>query len=107
MGSFRGIAMARVDANCENGDGFGCRFRPFAFDCSLTPCVKQYNGSVVNGVYREEQVDELRLNWVKQQRRYEVGLNYTVINGTVHHYKPASTCTERLCAEIALPGSVY
>jgi hypothetical protein len=45
--------MLNIDSNCPVDTSENCPKRPWAFRCSIYPCVKTYNASIVNSVLNE------------------------------------------------------
>ncbi|KAJ2971298.1 hypothetical protein NQ176_g7760 [Zarea fungicola] len=89
LSDFQGIAATNTNASCLGTD---CDWRPFAFDCSLRPCVKTFAASVLNGVYREEELSQQYLHYLgnnlsgesedRWHRSFQLAVNRTLLNGT-------------------------
>ena len=76
--------LAWQSDECAEGEGLCDQSKPFAFSCSLRPCVQTYAANVSNNVYTETELLDSRqyLHYNPQQRIYELAADRTVSNGT-------------------------
>lgn len=59
--SFQGLVRRNTNMSCTAY--LSCDWMPFAFDCSLQPCVKTYAANVSNGVYAEVELSRQHLQY--------------------------------------------
>lgn len=87
---FQGIVAQNTDSSCTRGKY--CNSTPFAFDCSLRPCIKTFAAKVSNGIYSEEEISRQFLHYLSRNQSSEThgewiwtfqrAVDRRIVNGT-------------------------
>lgn len=99
LADFQGLALIQKNQSCDGH----CETIPFAFDCSLRPCVKTFAASISNSIYREQELSREYLHSVPQEFYYQLAVNRTFLNATWKNCEGARERSETHTVEVILP----
>ncbi|KAJ6786659.1 hypothetical protein PWT90_03599 [Aphanocladium album] len=89
MVGFQGLVERSTNTSCE--DYWKCDRVPFAFDCSLRPCVKTFAANMSSGVYSEAELSRQYLHATPQSKGgpipdlrpdFQLDVDRRIVNGT-------------------------
>ncbi|CAM1508163.1 Fc.00g050110.m01.CDS01 [Cosmosporella sp. VM-42] len=100
--AFDALTLRYIDPSCMHNAT--CEMKPFAFSCSLTPCLKTYAANFTSA-YQEKELSTTTLGYNPLIRDFSLAVNRTLYNGTWSDCNPTDQQTQTNSVEVFVDNS--
>lgn len=109
MLDIQGLSMVNTDANCDVNNTRSCDLKPFAFECSLRPCVKTYAANFSKNSYQEKELSREYLHYVTTNVSgyFQLAMDRTLYSGTWRKCQSREAKSDETTAEVLLPDAQF
>lgn len=104
--AFDALTLRYADLECTKNST--CPMEPFAFRCSLTPCLKTYAANFTSSEYREKEVSSKNLRYSPVTTRdFSLAVNRTLQDGTWKNCNATDHKTKTNIVEVFIGNNTH